>query len=856
MSEESRARAPFPAPEGPFRFLHYFQEGDAAFAGREGETRDVVAGILRSRTLVIYGRSGLGKTSLLLAGVFPALRVRGLSPVYVRVFDEPIDDLRAALADAFPEAGPAPAEGGMEHLASRPAAVVRPGTPVLVLDQLEELFIRFRDRREVLSRFVETLVELLSDTRLDLRVVFSLREDYLAELDDFRSRLPDLFANEYRLHALSAFGARQAISRALQLAGIEYEQRLLTGLVDELAKDRYDPAILQILGSELARAAAAGRNGRPLAAADLPQGGVAGIFERTWKNLREELRSHPNRGLLLLVLVILERLVTEERTKQAVTVDSLCRGFFRTTPEEVEQGLEVLIRHRLVRPLVRGKVTRYELIHDRLVEYVERWLRQDVSFLGLRNARNRVAAIVLDGGFLDDPDLLLTPGQLKNLVGPHKERLRFSEAELEALLCSAIFHHSTDLPYWANRYGATRSPGLIFKLLRSPHTETRRGAAEAVGHLATATAELADLCLSLALGDADEDVRRAAGRSLSRWVDAEHEAELSLRLLTRRTRGAVLEILADFLEEDRLPPSFAWYWRLWAWRIVRERKLARNRDMIHRRGQLGAIVGAITGVAYLPGLLVSPLWWALLPGGSRSTEVGFTVSVSLCLTALLGSLLGWRVAVSSAKLAACGGEGRWLRSVLQSAWHLLVLLPFVWRAWAEWLDVGPYQLLSDPFLVLGLILAVGGIHLLIAAPFGLARLVLAPAEGRVRLWLTIWVFTLGVPALLPMLPLVLITFYTNPLLGEEFFLLLLGLVWNFVSFNGVVVLSHVERKPALLLGPVPVPSRRSRRRAGGLVVVFFLATLGLTGWIERGNLSAARESTTPWLDGLRRRSGG
>ena len=87
------------AVSGPYRYLDYFQESDRfSFAGREDDIAEVAARASGDEPFVLYGRSGLGKTSLLLAGVFPLLRDRRLRPVRVRVFEHPDVDLRNALA--------------------------------------------------------------------------------------------------------------------------------------------------------------------------------------------------------------------------------------------------------------------------------------------------------------------------------------------------------------------------------------------------------------------------------------------------------------------------------------------------------------------------------------------------------------------------------------------------------------------------------------------------------------------------------------------------------------------------------------------------------------------------------------
>ena len=62
----------------PYKFLDYFDERDApSFAGRDQDIAEMVSRVTANRTLVLFARSGLGKTSLLKAGVFPRLRERG-----------------------------------------------------------------------------------------------------------------------------------------------------------------------------------------------------------------------------------------------------------------------------------------------------------------------------------------------------------------------------------------------------------------------------------------------------------------------------------------------------------------------------------------------------------------------------------------------------------------------------------------------------------------------------------------------------------------------------------------------------------------------------------------------------------
>src|SRR5688572_13076074 len=91
------------APKTPFQFLNYYEENDAhRFAGRDREIVEIADAITHARTLIVYGKSGLGKTSLMLAGVFPELRRRNCLPVHVRTLQDPVADVCREVRRASP----------------------------------------------------------------------------------------------------------------------------------------------------------------------------------------------------------------------------------------------------------------------------------------------------------------------------------------------------------------------------------------------------------------------------------------------------------------------------------------------------------------------------------------------------------------------------------------------------------------------------------------------------------------------------------------------------------------------------------------------------------------------------------
>lgn len=524
----------------PYKFLDYYLEKDEAkFAGRDRDIRDVIAGITTSRTFVLYGRSGLGKTSLLLAGLFPELRRRDYLPIYVRTLDSPVADLAQAVATASEgdsETGDGGLEATLESLSSKKPVV-------LVLDQFEEFFIRFRKRPNDRAEFIDCIVSLLGNSRLGVHVVFSLREDHLAALDDFQRAIPKLFSNAFRLLPLTAFGARQAIIQPLIAAGVHYDRRLVTGLLDLLEDDNFDPPLLQIACVEVYRAAKARGSGRPhLGLEDIKAvGDLKAIFRKYLDSAVDGIEEHHD----LLVRVMLEALITQERTKQAVKLEFFLDLDIRADKDEVGEVLAQLVTSRLVRRERRGKDIWYELIHERMVNIVLRWLRRDPEFFAYKQATDLLASLARGYGWRDECKSLMAKGQVDNVVGPFRERLRLSEIQQEFMVASCVYQQSDHLEHWAGELGRDASGAIVLRMLRNDDKQARLGAATAAARIGEHGGNIADACLERGLTDEIEEIRRAAGRALRSIGGPDQLNSLRKAIDDRQTREAALELLAD-----------------------------------------------------------------------------------------------------------------------------------------------------------------------------------------------------------------------------------------------------------------------------------------------------------------------
>ncbi|HTD15656.1 MAG TPA: HEAT repeat domain-containing protein [Chthoniobacterales bacterium] len=201
----------------PYKLFDYYTETDAnLFFGREVEVSAVAGDILANKLLVLFARSGSGKTSLLNAGIGPALAEVGcvdkddpgirMATIRLSGDSTPEQSALKALKPILGSDGPSDSES-LHDVLGRVCAFAQPGTPglqpmglVLVFDQFEELFITlFRDRPDVRNEFATQLAKIIHDDTLRAYVVLSLRSEYFHHLNEFRGAIPSIFQNNTNL---------------------------------------------------------------------------------------------------------------------------------------------------------------------------------------------------------------------------------------------------------------------------------------------------------------------------------------------------------------------------------------------------------------------------------------------------------------------------------------------------------------------------------------------------------------------------------------------------------------------------------------------------------------------------------
>jgi WD40 repeat protein len=259
-------------PLSPYKGLTPFEDSELDvrfFFGRERERELIEANLMASRLTVLYGETGVGKSSVLRAGVAHHLRgvagrnlaERGEPGMAVVVFDawrdDPLHALRTAVADAVTQAlggSLRPPDDDVPLVdALRMWSAVLDGDIYLVLDQAEEYFL-YHPADDDPESFAVQFPDVVNAPDLRANLLLAIREDALAKLDVFKARIPQVLGNYLRLEHLDTRAARAAIVEPV---------RAYNGLVADERSVTIEPALVDaVLEQVVAGKVDVGQSGR------------------------------------------------------------------------------------------------------------------------------------------------------------------------------------------------------------------------------------------------------------------------------------------------------------------------------------------------------------------------------------------------------------------------------------------------------------------------------------------------------------------------------------------------------------------------------------------------------------------
>ena len=231
-------RSAAPGTTCPYKGLAAFQPEDASlFFGREAFVDELVGRLRSARKLVIGGPSGSGKSSLLRAGLIPAVEagaLPGSQNWHVELFTpgpDAVAELRHQLSTLVPDSViPSVAQLRSDPRSARTIAMSEPGV-LLAIDQFEELFTL--NPPADAECFVAVLAELVDPPRSQVRVAMSLRADFYGASALYPWLARCISDNQVLVGPMQRAELRRAIEGPAHRVGLRLEEGLADAILDE-----------------------------------------------------------------------------------------------------------------------------------------------------------------------------------------------------------------------------------------------------------------------------------------------------------------------------------------------------------------------------------------------------------------------------------------------------------------------------------------------------------------------------------------------------------------------------------------------------------------------------------------------
>lgn len=414
--------------------LASYEERDAEiFYGREKEIEELAGDIFHNTQTVIYGPSGTGKTSIIRAGIFKKAREQRYFPVYIRLNHETGELYFRQIIQEIQEHAATDAieiEQRVEYIGEQCNSLWEffhcnvfwnadnyPVIPLVVIDQFEELFTISKDSDNT-ANFFEQLSDLCDDKyphyikehlsnqnreriqypeKINYRCVISLREDFLARLEEHANNIPALKRNRYSLQAINEEQAMDIIMKPAEgivttEVAIEIIQKVTNRKdfkIDGIPEIIVEPALLSLFCNELDKKRA--ENGLQSISLDLVREFGDNIIKDFYARVMSQIRTET-------VSYLEDNLLTGDGFRDNVAL----KDAFKNQVSKNE--LDFLQKNRLIRIEEWDGTKRIEFTHDVLCKVAmehrndrekQRCLKEEQEKMLALKRRNRFMLIAI-----------------------------------------------------------------------------------------------------------------------------------------------------------------------------------------------------------------------------------------------------------------------------------------------------------------------------------------------------------------------------------------------------------------------------------------------------------------------------
>jgi hypothetical protein len=480
--------------KSPFKFLDSYTKDDRKiFFGRDLEIEELYQRVFDSKLMLVYGVSGTGKSSLIHCGLANKFRETDWLPIVIRHGGNIIESMTAGIRSA--------------SITTQQNKFVTPGDfkkavrslyldhykPVFfIFDQFEELFI-FGDKEE--RRTFIHIVKTLTESDLQCRMIFVMREEYMAGVTEFEKYIPTFFSNRVRIEKMSHTNALEAIKEPCKVFNIRLEKGFAEALLEKLSPGETDVELtyLQVFLDKIFRLAAEflpplggeSKGGSSLArvdqgGADEPKEGISfthallekigNVSDILGSFLEEQLKAldEPDTGLSILKSFVSIKGTKRQLTQQEVIESS--RAFGKNIPaDKVSDLLQRFVNLRILRDdsLATKIYEKITLVEKELME-VNQFLENAL----ISYQKRKILLSVNDLKYIAPyEDRLFVTKETENLIAQskreqNKTKKRIKNIAISGLIAALIFSLGSIMMvfHWP-LYWLVRRLGIIIYLI-------------------------------------------------------------------------------------------------------------------------------------------------------------------------------------------------------------------------------------------------------------------------------------------------------------------------------------------------------------------------------------------------------